>query len=132
MLSRAAWRIAVADFAFDEGGDEQREELAAEQCLDPCWVVQQQGCGVLDGLEQVVAAFQVRLVAVGAEDLGVGQVAVVADQREAAVAGGVVGDLVQGDVGVHAEAAGEDLLGSGSRLRAGRRVPACTPWWWSR
>src|SRR5665811_2198828 len=56
-----------------------------------------------------MAAFQVRLVAVGAEDLGVGQVAVVADQREAAVAGGVVGDTVQCDVGVDAEVAGEDL-----------------------
>src|SRR5450756_434853 len=56
-----------------------------------------------------MAAFQVRLVAVGAEDLGVGQVAVVADQREGAVAGGVVGDTVQCDVGVDAEVAGEDL-----------------------
>ena len=29
-----------ADFSFDEGGDEQGEELAAEQGLDPCRAVQ--------------------------------------------------------------------------------------------
>jgi len=53
------------------GTDEQGQELAAEQRFDPRWAVEQHGCGVLDALEQVVAAFEVRLVAVGAEDLGV-------------------------------------------------------------
>ena len=106
-----------ADLAFDEGADEQGEELAAEQGFDPGRVVQQHRGGVLDAFEQVVAAFQVRLVAVGGQDFGVAQVAVVAGQRKAAVAGGVVGDAVEFDVGVDGEVAGEDLavarLGSG-------------------
>ena len=47
---------------------------------------------MLDGLELVVALFEVGLVAVGGQELGVGELVVVADQREAAVGGGVVGD----------------------------------------
>src|ERR1035437_1595512 len=61
--------------------------------------VQQDRRGVLDALEQVVSAFEVGLVAVGREDCGVGQVAVAGDQGEAAVAGGVVGDALEVDVG---------------------------------
>jgi hypothetical protein len=65
----------------------------------------------------VVAPFEVGLVTVGGEYLGVGQVAVVGDQWETSVAGGVVGDVVQVDVGAQVEAAGGDLpvarLGSG-------------------
>jgi hypothetical protein len=43
--------------------------------------VQQHRGGVLDALEQVVSAFEVRLVAVGRQDFGVAEVVVVADQR---------------------------------------------------
>jgi hypothetical protein len=42
----------------------------------------------------VVAFLEVRLVAVGGQQFGVGEVTVVADQGEAAVGGGVVGDLL--------------------------------------
>src|SRR5665811_2583416 len=88
-----------ADLPFDEGGDEQGQELAAEQSLDPCRVLQQHGCGVLDAFEQVVAPFEIGLVAVGGEYLGVGQVGVVGNQWKASVAGGVVGEVFQVDVG---------------------------------
>jgi hypothetical protein len=57
----------------------------------------------------VVAPFEVGLVAVCGEYLGVGHVGVVGDQWEAAVAGGVVGDVVQVDVGGQGEAVGGDL-----------------------
>jgi hypothetical protein len=43
--------------------------------------VQQHGRGVLDALEEVVAAFEVRLVAVGAEDVGLAQYAIIGDER---------------------------------------------------
>lgn len=59
-----------ADLAFDERAGEQREVVAAEQGLDACRVVQQQRVGVLGALEQVVTSFQVRLVAVGRQDVG--------------------------------------------------------------
>jgi len=62
--------------------------------------------GAEDALELVVALFEVRLVAVGGEQLGVGERVVVADQGEAAVGGGVVGDLVVLD----AEGEREDRL----------------------
>ncbi len=42
----------------------------------------------------VVAFLEVRLVTVSGEQFGVGEVAVVADQWEAAVGRGVIGDLV--------------------------------------
>ena len=109
-----------ADLSFDEGGDEQGQELAAEQCFDPCRVLQQYGCGVLDALEEVVAPFEVGLVTVRGEYVGVGHVGVVSDQWEAAVAGGVVGDVVQVDVGGEGEPVGGDLpvarLGSGEHF----------------
>src|SRR5674476_682577 len=98
-----------ADLSFDEGGDEQRQELAAEQCFDPGRVLQQHWCGVLDAFEEVVAPFEVGLVTVRGEYLGVRQVAVISDQWEAAIAGGVVGDVVQGDVGGQGEPVGGDL-----------------------
>jgi len=56
------------------------QELAAEQGLDPGWIVEQHRGGVLDALEQVVSAFEVRLVAVGRQHLRVAQETVVADQ----------------------------------------------------
>ena len=55
--------------------------MAAEQRLDPGRAAQQYGVGVLGGLEQVVAAFEVGLVAVGGQDVGVGERGVVGDQR---------------------------------------------------
>jgi len=39
--------------------------VAAEEGLDACRVMQQQRIGLLGALEQVMAAFEVRLVAVG-------------------------------------------------------------------
>ena len=68
-----------ADLSLDEGGDEQGQELAAEQPLDPSRVLQQYWCGVLDALEQVVAPFEVGLVTVRGQYLGLRQVAVVSD-----------------------------------------------------
>ncbi len=41
---------------------------------------------MLDGFEQVVPAFEMGLVFVGGEDVGIGQVAVDGDQRKAAIA----------------------------------------------
>ncbi len=49
---------------------------------------------MLGGFEQVVAAFEVGLVAVGGEDFGLGQRRVVCDEREAAIGNGVVGHNV--------------------------------------
>jgi hypothetical protein len=43
-------------------------------------VLQQHGCGVLDALEQVVVPFEIGLVTVCGEYLGVGQVGVVGNQ----------------------------------------------------
>ncbi len=63
---------AGADLAFDQSVDEQREELAAEQGFDAGGVLEQDGCGVLHGFEQVVAASEVGLVAVGGRHRGVG------------------------------------------------------------
>src|SRR6266540_1505550 len=83
-----------ADLAFDECADEEGEELAAEDRFDAGGVAEPDRVGVLDGLEQVVAAFEVGLVPVGDKRILLGQVPVVGDQREAAVAGGVVGDQV--------------------------------------
>src|ERR1035437_9273841 len=56
-----------------------------------------------------MAPFEVGLVTVRGEYVGVGQVAVVGDQWKAAVAGGVVGDVVQVDVGGKSEPVGGDL-----------------------
>ncbi len=69
-----------ADLAFDQRAEEQREELGAEQGLDAGGVAQQHWGGVLHGLEQVVTPFEVGLVAVGAQHLGVAQGGVVGDQ----------------------------------------------------
>ena len=46
----------------------------------------------------MVVAFEVRLVAVGGQDLGIAEHAIVIDEREAAVADGIVtvNDLVPG------------------------------------
>ena len=46
-VQRCAGHV-VSDFAFDEGGDEQGKELAAEQGFDPSWAVEQDRRGVLD------------------------------------------------------------------------------------
>ena len=71
------------------------------------------GGGVLDGLQLVVALLEVGLVAVGGEQLGVGEVAVVADQGEAAVGGGVVADLLCVDAEAEREAGPFDLAVAG-------------------
>ncbi len=68
--------------------------MAEEEALDPRGALQEDGRGVLDGLELVVALLEVGLVAVGAQQLGVDELLVVGDEREAAVGGGVVDDLV--------------------------------------
>lgn len=65
-----------------------------------------------------MAPFQVGLVSVGGQDFGVGEGAVVADQGEAAIAGGVGGEGVQGDVGVDREAGGGDFAVGGVRSGA--------------
>ena len=62
--------------------------------FDAGGVVQEHRGDLLGAFELGVAAFQVGLVLVGGEHLGVGEVGVVGDQREAAVGGGVVGDEV--------------------------------------
>ncbi len=109
---------AGTDLAFDERRDEERQELATEQGLDPGGAVEQHGRGVLDALEQVVTSFEVRLVAVGAKDVGVAQQSVVTDEREAAVAGRVVTDRVEPNVVADGKAGVADLavagVGSGS------------------
>src|SRR5664280_2955613 len=100
----------------------------ADLAFDPGWIVEQHRGGVLDALEQVVSAFEVRLVAVGRQHLRVAQETVVADQGEAAVAGRVGADLVQLDVVGDREPGGTDLavagLGSGS---AGAASDGCFP-----
>ena len=72
----------------------------------------------LGALQLGVAFLQVGLVFVGGEQFRVGEVAVVADQREAAVGGGVVSDLLLvdgvGDAVVGAGAAAVAGVGAGS------------------
>ena len=81
-----------AEVAFDQAAAQQRDELAEEERFDALGVLEQHGRGVLDALELVMALFEVGLVAVGAQQFGVGELVVVADQREAPVACGVVGN----------------------------------------
>ena len=59
-----------ADLAFDEGVDEQGQEVAAQQGFDAGGAVQADRGDGLGAFEAVVASFEVRLVAVGGEDLG--------------------------------------------------------------
>ena len=83
--------------------------------------------GVLDALEQVVAAFEIRLVAVGGEHLSAGHVLVVGDQRPAAVADRVVGDLGDVDVAGYLECLLLDPPAGGARPAGGRGLPVGTP-----
>ena len=76
----------AAEVAFDQAAAQQRDVLAEEQRFDPFGALDQHGGGVLNGLELVVALFEVGLVAVGDQELGGGELVVVADQWEAAVA----------------------------------------------
>lgn len=104
-----------AHLTLNQRANEQCQELAAEQCFDAGRVAQQdRGC-VLHGSGQVVLAFQVRLVLVRGQDLGPGEGAVVGDQREAAITGGIVGDVLEVDLGTHGEAADGGLLVAGAR-----------------
>lgn len=61
-------------------------------------------CDCLRSFEQVVAAFEVRLIVVGAQDLGAGHRGVVGDEWEAAVGDGVVADFLGVDGGGDGEA----------------------------
>ncbi len=61
----------------------------------------------------MVAAFEVRLVAVGAEDVGVAEHAIIGDEGEAAVAGCVVADLLELDVVAEGGMQGPGGRGSG-------------------
>ena len=83
-----------ADLAFDERLDQHGDEVAAQQGFDAGRVVQEHRRDQLGALELGVAFLQVGLVLVGGQQLGAGHRGVVADQREAAVAGGVARDLV--------------------------------------
>ena len=103
----------VAQFALDQAAAQQRDELAGEQCFDAGGALERDRRGVLDGLQLVVAFLEVGLVAVGDQDLGVGELVVVGDQREAAVGGGVVADRVGVDVGVDLEAGLGELAVAG-------------------
>lgn len=71
-----------AELALDQRAAQQGDEVAGEQRFDAGWAVERDGGGGVDGLELVVALFEVGLVAVGGQDLGVGERVVVADQRE--------------------------------------------------
>jgi hypothetical protein len=51
-----------ADLPFDEGADEQGEELAAEDRFDADGVAQPDRVGVLDAFEQVMTRFEFGLV----------------------------------------------------------------------
>ncbi|MBK6438526.1 MAG: hypothetical protein IPF88_08005 [Candidatus Microthrix sp.] len=76
-------------------------ELAEQQRFDSVDVLEVDGGDGLVAFEEVVSAFEVGLVAVGGEDFGIGEMLVVGDERETAVAGGVVCD--EGFVGVEDE-----------------------------
>jgi len=81
-----------AEFAFDEAAAEQGDEVAGEQRFDAAGAFERDGGGVVDGFELVVAFLEVRLVAVGVQQFGVGECSVVGDQGEAAVRGGVAAE----------------------------------------
>ena len=106
------------DLAFDQRLDEHGDEVAAQQPFDAGGVVQEHRRDQLGALQLGVAFLQVGLVFVGGEQFRVGEVAVVADQREAAVGGGVVSDLLLvdgvGDAVVGAGAAAVAGVGAGS------------------
>ena len=72
---------------------EHGDEVAAQQGFDAGRVVQEHRRDELGALELGVAFLQVGLVLVGGQQLGAGHGGVVADQREAAVGGGVARDL---------------------------------------
>jgi len=77
---------AVSLFALEEGVDEKREEVDEQQGLDAGDILEPHRCDVLDGLELLVAFFQLGLELVGLEDGFAGQGAVVADEGKHAVA----------------------------------------------
>jgi hypothetical protein len=66
--------------------------VAAQKSFDPSGIFQEDGCDELETLELGVPSFEMGLVLVRGEDLGVGESRVVGDEREAAVALGIEGD----------------------------------------
>ena len=63
----------VADVSFDERAGEEREELAQQERFDAVGLLEVDGRDGLVVFEDVVSAFEVGLVAVRGEDLGVGE-----------------------------------------------------------
>jgi hypothetical protein len=51
-----------AELALDQAAGKQRDELAGEQGFDTVGALQRDRCGVLDGLQLVVALLEVGLV----------------------------------------------------------------------
>jgi predicted alpha/beta-hydrolase family hydrolase len=78
--------------------------VAGEEGLDPGGALEQDRRGVVGVLELMVTLLEVGLVAVGGEQIGGGEAVVVGDQREAAVAGSVVGDRAVVEAVVQPEA----------------------------
>src|SRR5271154_3061161 len=95
----------AAELAFEQGGGEQGGVEAEGERVYPLGAGQVDGRGAEHGLEGVVPGLDVRLALVRGQDTGGRQGPVVADEGEAAVAGGVaggqrgVGDRGQGPAG---------------------------------
>lgn len=93
--------------------------MAGDERFDPGGGFEVDRGGAEDAFELVVSFFEVGLVAVGGEGVGVGEVSVVGDQREAAVGGGFCGyrglvDLpVEGETGLLEAASGDSSGGPG-------------------
>ena len=92
-LGQAAFGHGEPDLSFDERLDEHRDEVAAQQPFDPGRVAEEHRRDQLGALELGVTLLEVGSPLVRGEQLGAGHVPIVADQREAAVGGGVGRDL---------------------------------------
>lgn len=84
--------------AFDQRVYEQRGIQAERERVDALVAVELDRGGVEDTFEGVVAPLEVGLALVGGQQRGRAHVAVVGDQRERTVGGGVEGDRVSVDV----------------------------------
>ncbi len=79
-----------AHLPFEEGLDQQNDEVEEEEGLDAALVLEEHGGDRVHELELLVALLQPGLVFVGREDLGQGEITIVGDEREDAVAPRVV------------------------------------------
>ncbi len=109
-----------AQLSFDERLDEKSQEIQGKERLDAHGVFEEHGRDLVHGLDLLEALLDGRLPFMGLEDLGGGQVTVVAKQRIHAVALFVVvdGGLIDRPFQVVAASGDSAVLGVGSGTTA--------------